>query len=190
MWPFKSKKDKAKFTYAEEHNKAYSAYKKASQIGIWAGVLNVVGLLIAILQVNFEDQIFNLFFCFGSEHLLLKGILKTSFIQSNIPLFYVIAFASALLISAYFILTSVFAKQGKRVALMMMFIGYCVDTLMLIPLGISRLETLANLWLTGAIHAVIFLCMALAIYEYYKIIKIAITHKVLEEVKEGEITNE
>ena len=62
MWPFKSKKDKAKLTYAEEHNKAYSAYKKASQIGIWAGVLNVVGLLIAILQVNFEDQIFNLFF--------------------------------------------------------------------------------------------------------------------------------
>lgn len=187
MWPFKSKKKD--LTYEEEHNKAYSAYKKASQIGIWAGVLNVIGLLIAIIQVNSEEMAFNLFFCFGAEHLFLKGILKTPFMQNNVPLFYVIGAITAILISTYFILTSVFAKQGKRKALYMMFIGYCVDTLCLIPLGASGIETATNLWLSGAIHAIIFIFMAIALYEYYKIINIAIKYNILKEV-EGDTNNE
>ena len=170
MWPFK-KKDKTKLTYQEEHNKAYNAFKKASRIGIWAGVLCVIGLLTAIAQQS-QIGMFNLFLCFGSVDFIICLFLSNSLLTAT-PWFYILSFLIAISVSALFILLSVFASQGKKIPLILMVILYFIDMIFIIPMGLMGLESTGNLWLSIGVHTVIIVFMFIALYEYFNIIKIA-----------------
>ena len=177
MWPFKRKKEQ--LSYAEEHNRAFGAYKKAAMIGIWSGVLNVFGLLIAITQIS-QTNSFSLFLCYGSVDFLICLMMGVHSIISS-PLFYILSFVIAAAVSSGFILLSVFATQGKKISLYIMSGLYLLDLMFILPLGLMGLETLGNILLSIVVHVVIIAFLLIAIYQYDKIVKIAIKHGILKE---------
>jgi hypothetical protein len=181
MWPFKKKKPE-ELTYEEEHNKAFNAYKKSSQIGIWGGVLNVLGLLIAIAQIS-EMKFLNLFLCYGSTNFFIDLMMLNTSLAAS-PWFYIIGFAIAMALSAVFILLSVFASQGKKIPLILSVVLYFIDLCFVFPLGLLGFENVGTLWLNVAVHVIILGFLFIALYQYVKIIKIAIKYGILKEERE------
>lgn len=164
------KREKPQLTYEEAHNKAYWKYSKAAGIFIWAGILNVVGLIFAIIQYHGGATLsYDFYLCFLSNTAIFRLFALTSL---DIAPLYVIYFVIACASSSGLILCSVFAKQGKKNALFIGTIIYFIDLFCAIPsyfLG----ENVTNLWLSIAIHIIISSFSVIAIYEYFHIIRIA-----------------
>lgn len=185
------KREKRPLTYEETHNKAYWRYSKAAGIFIWAGVLNVIGLIFAIIQYHGgAATTYDFYLCFASNNVFFRLIGQ---IGLDMAITYVLWFIIACGSAAGLVLCSVFAKQGKRTPL---FIGaaiYFVDLFCTIPsyfLG----ENITNLWLIILIHIIIISFSVIAIYEYFHIIRIAeqfgkISKSGQVEQKEGDSEN-
>ena len=176
--PKKPKKvsKKKELTYEEAHNKAFARFRKSSQILIWSGALNVLGLLISLVQLNSEPFLFNPFLCYASNNLIIRALTYIPGFSSYSVIWYVVSILVAIASSTGMIILGVFASQGKRYPL---FIGsgiYLIDLFFVIPLVFVG-ESISNMWLSAAIHIIILVFLGFAIYEYFNIIKLALKHK-------------
>ena len=141
--------------------------------------MNVFGLLIAIAQLS-QTQSLGLFLCYGSVDFLICLMLGNSALTST-PLFFILSFIIAIAVSSGFILLSVFASQGKKVSLYLMAGFYLLDLMFILPLGLMGLESLGNTLLSIVVHIVIIGFLLIALYQYDKIVKIAVKHGILKE---------
>lgn len=175
----KTKKSKKPLTYEEAHNKAFSKYRKSSQILVWAGVLNVIGLIVAFIQLNNEPYVFNPFLCFASNNLIIRLLMSIQSMEKLNFLWYIISTIVAIASGTGMIICGVFAQQGKRVPLFLGFSLYIIDMFCIIPLNFVG-ESTSNLWLIAGIHVIIIAFLAIAVYEYFNIIKIALKYNKLK----------
>lgn len=175
------KKKKEELTYEEAHNKAFSRFQKASQVLVWTGVLNFMGLVIAIIQLNTTEQhLFNPFLCFSSNIFAFKTLMLIPNLQNFNAIWYLLVFLIAILSSVGMILLGVYAQQGKKKHLFAGVSIYLFDlfcTLLLILIE----DSYANLWLIAGIHVIVLAFLMVAIYEYFNIIKIAVKYGVIKE---------
>ena len=173
------KRPKKELTYEEAHNKAFSRYKKSSQILIWAGALNVIGLIVAFAQLNTETFSFNPFLCFASNNLIFRLLTYIPWLKDVDFLWYIFCIIIAIASSAGLVLLGVFAQQGKKSALFTGVGLYLFDTFCVISLNFVG-ESITNLWLVAGIHVIIMAFLCVAIYEYFNIIKIAEKYGILK----------
>lgn len=175
------KKDKKPLTYEEAHNKAFARYEKSSQILIWSGVLNFLGLVVAIIQLNTTDtHSFNPFLCYSSNILAFKSLMLIEGLSSINVVWYLLVFAIAIISSVGMVILGVYAKQGKKTHLFAGVSIYMLDMFCTIPLIFFE-EELAGLWLIAGIHIIVMAFLIVAIYQYFNIIKIAVKYGVIKE---------
>ena len=94
-------------------------------------------------------------------------------------LWYIISTIVAIASGTGMIICGVFAQQGKRVPLFLGFSLYIIDMFCIIPLNFVG-ESTSNLWLIAGIHVIIIAFLAIAVYEYFNIIKIALKYNKLK----------
>ena len=174
------KKNKKPLTYEEAHNKAFSRYRKAAQIMIWAGALNVIGLIVALIQLNSETKTFSPFLCFSTNNLCFRLMMFIPGLESINFLWYFLCIIIAIIFGAGMAACGVFAQQGKKIPLFIGLVFYTIDMFTTISLNFVG-ESTANLWLISGIHVIIIVFLAIAVYEYFNIIKLAIKHNKIKE---------
>lgn len=166
---------KKELTYEEAHNKAFYRFQKSSQILIWSGALNVLGLIISFIQLNSDTRSFNPFLCYSSNNLLIRALTYIPQLEGYSILWYVISIIIAIASSSGMIVLGVYAQQGKKYPL---FIGtgiYFLDLFCIIPLVFVG-EIVSNMWLAVGVHIIVLFFLGAAIYQYFNIIKLAIKH--------------
>ena len=174
-------KKKAPSTYQEAHNKAFSRYKKSSQILIWSGVINFFGLIVAIIQLNTTaTHSFNPFLCYSSNILVFRLSMLIPGLSEINFLWYLLVIAVSLITSVGMILLGVYAQQGKKIHLFTGVSLYVLDLFLTIPLIFIE-DSYTNLWLIAGIHVIILVFLIVAIYEYFNIIKIAVKYGVIKK---------
>ena len=181
------KRQKRILTYEEEHNKHFWRYQKASRVLIWAGAINVVSLIVSVIQSLVNKTTLFFYLCFGLDDVLYQVLRLVPFFQTSTGAYFYIAsiLAISIITSSGAVLISVFASQGKKNYLWAMVIAYAIDSLLIIAsyfLG----ENIASIWMMFALHIIILAFLAIAVYEYYKIIEVAIRHGVIKNKNEGE----
>lgn len=191
---------KKSYTYAEAHNRAFWAFNKATRVMIWAGILNVVGLMVGILQEAFGGVMNNFVFpldtylhntivnsgyqyslCFGTNALifrLLESYAFNKFVGEAMSeiVFVIIIVIIAILFSGIIVYLSVLASQGKKWALFTQSIFYIVDTGAIIGNYIIG-EHISILWIQVALHIVILFFVVISIYQYYHLFAIERIYK-------------
>lgn len=180
----KERKQKKKLTYVEAHNKAYWAFHKSSRILLWAGVLNIAGLLIGLIQayvepiyiVDFIDGSI-LFTALGGQTTLnfSLGFAMSAFFSrlielAGLPLggFIALIVIIALLFSALAVFLGVFSSQGKKWALFTGFGFYLLDTVFVIGCYLLG-EPITFLWIFIGIHFIVLGFICLAVFQYYNL---------------------
>jgi hypothetical protein len=178
-------KKKTPLTYEEAHNKAFWRYQKSSQILVWTGILNFIGLIIAIIQLNTTEQhLFNPFLCYSSNIFAFKSLMLIPNLNQINFVWYLLVFAIALISSVGMILLGVYAQQGKKKHLFAGVSIYIFDlfcTLLLIFIE----DSYASLWLIAGIHVIVIAFLMVAIFEYFNIIKIAVKYGVIKEKEQN-----
>jgi hypothetical protein len=185
------RKEKKQLTYAEAHNKAFWAFHKSSRILIWAGVLNMAGLLITLLQ-GYIDSLQPQYFIEGT--VLFNTLMATRFnyslgfsidslfnrlieMQSLADVWFVISIiAIAIVMSAFSIMLGVFASQGKKIALFGGTAFYLLDFVAIIGCYLLG-EPSIYLWIMFGLHIVILFFLLVAIFEYYNLFTIEKIYK-------------
>lgn len=197
----KIRKSKKTLTYAEAHNRAFLAYNKASRVIIWAAILNVIGLMVAIIQqamTKFDDYfVFALNSLLGStvvssgfQFSLCYGINSFIFRLLEIPFanklgdqtlsyasYIIILVIIAILISAITVYVSVLASQGKKAALYGEIIFYILDTFMIVGCYIIG-EASEILWILIGLHVIVLFFLGMALFQYYKLFEIEKIYKI------------
>ena len=168
-------------TYKEIHNKTLERFKKSSRLIIWAGVLNVISLLISIIQfATIKDNLY-FYFCFGCNDLIFRSLMYIpNFVNKFIVLYFIVIVLIAILTTSLAVILGVFGSQGKKKALWGSLIFYTIDTTFIIPC-IFIGESTISIILMSVLHIAILLIIIFAVYEYYKIIEIAKRYGVLKE---------
>lgn len=177
------KKEKKPLTYVEAHNKAFWAFHKSSRILIWAGILNVAGLLISLIQTT-DASILPVYFIEPSY--LASRLVHTSYnfslgfstgsfifrllegVDMHIAGFIALVIVIAVIFSTISIVFGVFASQGKKWALFTGFGLYLADMAMIVAcyaLG----EPSVYLWIMIGIHVVILAFLSVAVFQYYNL---------------------
>lgn len=195
----KKKKSKKVLTYAQAHNKALRSYQKSSRIMIWAGVFNIFGLMIDLIQ-NATQQIspatfiegtllgnslsfstYQYAFCFSSNSFLFRIFEMLTFYRLGDPSldfvwFIVIIMAISLIFSSLAILAGIYASQGKKIAFYGQIIFYLVDTIMILACYLIG-EASEYLWIMLGLHVIIWFFLIISIYEYYHLFAIEKIYK-------------
>lgn len=185
------KKEKKPLTYAEAHNKAFWAFHKSSRIMIWAGVLNVAGLIVGIVQRFTEalepaffitdtylssklgGSFFNFSLCFSTNSFVFR--LFEAMNLGDIG-FLSIIIGIAIVFTAGAVLLGVFASQGKKWALVGEVVFYILDMAMIIPCYLIG-EAIIYLWIMIGLHVIILGFLGVAIYQYYNLFTIEKIYK-------------
>ena len=182
----KPKKQRAPRSYVSMHNAAVSRFQKSSRIFIWAGVLNFVGLIIANVRLVAENSgQMPFYFCFG----ILNYFFNVLHYYTSIPTvwFYIIVYASALLLSAGAVLLGVKASQPSKKALYACMGIYFVDWIFVFLAFFLANETWIGLLFNGGIHAIITFFLIFAVYEYFNVFNI---EKMFEKPKNEPVEEE
>ena len=187
----KNKKEKKPLTYAEAHNKAFWAFHKSSRIMIWAGVLNVAGLIIGIVQRFTESlspsffisdtflsaklggSFYNFSLCFSTNSFVFRLLETLKWADAG---FISLIIGIAILFTAGAVVLGVFASQGKKWALISEIIFYIFDMAMIIPCYLIG-EATIYLWIMIGLHVVILGFLGVAIYQYYNLFTIEKIYK-------------
>lgn len=185
------RKNKRELTYKEEHNKHFFRFQKASRVMIWAGAISFISLVVSVLQALQKQSALFFYFCFGIDDVIFRALTFIPYFQNNngFVLYIVLIFIISIITTAGAVLLSVYASQGKKKPLWAMFIIYAIDTLAIIGsyfLG----ENIISIWMMFGLHVIVLAFLGIAIYEYYKVIEVAVKHgalkpKVTEGVKEN-----
>lgn len=177
------KKEKKPLTYVEAHNKAFWAFHKSSRILVWAGILNVAGLLISLIQTTdasippayFIDSSYLAARLISTNYNFSLGFSTGSFVfrllegvEMHVAGFIASIIVIAIVLSAISIILGVFASQGKKWALFTGFGLYLADMAMIIAcyaLG----EPASYLWIMIGVHVVILAFLIVAVFQYYNL---------------------
>lgn len=195
---FKRKKKKT-LTYVEAHNKAFSIFSKASTIMIWAGVFNVFGVMLTIIQYAMTNELAATFIkgsyfygqmvsstyqfslCFSSNTLIFRllEILNHS-IYASTPIlethfFYAIIIVISIIFAALVSYFAILTRSGKRWAMITNGVFYALDTIMVLPLYLLG-EDISLLWITLGVHIIILFFVAIGIFEYFHLFEIEKAH--------------
>ncbi|MDY0177972.1 MAG: hypothetical protein GX807_01185 [Erysipelotrichia bacterium] len=176
------KKQKKPLTYVEAHNKAYWAFHKSSRILLWAGILNIAGLLIGLIQAYAEpiyiaDYIEGsiLFTALGGKTTLnfSLGFAMSAFFSRLIELaalpiagFIVLIVIISIIFSALGVFLGVFSAQGKKWALFTGFGFYLLDTAFIVGCYLIG-EPVSFLWIFIGVHFIVLGFLCVAIFQYY-----------------------
>ncbi|MCQ3035726.1 MAG: hypothetical protein MJ248_05910 [Bacilli bacterium] len=161
---------KKETSYVETHNRAVERFRKASRILIWAGIFNVLGLAIGIVQVTTGvSDTLPFYFCFGVVNLLFNSLIVRI---GNIFWEFTIVIVIAMVFSIGAILLSVYASQGRRKPLIIATGIYFLDWIVVLVTYFLALDNWQNLVMSCGFHIIISGCLAYAIYQYFNVINI------------------
>lgn len=157
-------------SYVELHNRAVERFRKSSRILIWAGIFNVLGLAIGIVQVSSGvSDTLPFYFCFGILDILFNSLIV---MINNVYAEFAIAIVVAMALSVGAILLSVFASQGRKRPLIIATGLYFIDWVLVLIAYFLSLESWQNLIMSCGFHLIISACLAYAIYQYFNVINI------------------
>ncbi len=179
-------------TYEEQHNAAFSRFQKFSGSLIWAGILNVVSLIIIIVQGAtgaIENNAVTFNFCFGISDLTFRLLALIPFFTSGGEwLYYLTIVIIAMIYSTGAIFLGVMCRKGKIKALWAGAIIYLLDAFLVIPSSLWLSQSVLGMWIMVGLHVVILALQAYAIVIYYQIVDLAIHYQIINpqvEEKEG-----
>ena len=184
----KAKKPRV-LSYEEKHNRHYGYFSKASRVLLWAGIINVVSLLVSIIQAyTNEGSSIYFYFCFGFNDLIFKLLYNnvTYFSTSGMWLYIIIIILIAMISSAGSVLLSINAAKGKKFFLWFGFGFYIIDTLLIALCYYFGGESITSIWFMIAFHAIIIAFQCVSLYEYYKIVALAKQYGMLKAKEESE----
>ena len=168
-------------TYEEQHNAAFARYQKFSGALIWAGILNVVSLIIIIVQGTtgmVENNAITFNFCFGISDLTFRLLaLIPYFSNGGEWLYYVTIVVVAMIYSTGAIFLGVMCRKGKIKALWSGAIIYLLDSFFIIPSSIWLSQSVLGMWIMVGLHIVILAIHGYAIVIYYQIVDLAVHYK-------------
>ena len=185
----RKKRERAPRSYVQMHNGAVIRYQRASRIMVWAGVLNFVGLIISNIQfVTGQVEKIQFHFCFGISNFFFN-LLRD---RAELPYawFYIILYGVTLIMTAGAVLLGVYSSQAKKKVLIASIAIYFVDWIMMLLAFFTAVEPqseLMVLFFSGGIHIIITFFLIIALYEYYKVIKI---EKMFEKPKKEQPVEE
>ena len=185
----RKKRERAPRSYVQMHNGAVIRYQRASRIMVWAGVLNFVGLIISNIQfVTGQVEKIQFHFCFGISNFFFN-LLRD---RAELPdaWFYIILYGVTLIMTAGAVLLGVYSSQAKKKVLIASIAIYFVDWIMMLLAFFTAVEPqseLMVLFFSGGIHIIITFFLIIALYEYYKVIKI---EKMFEKPKKEQPVEE
>ncbi len=162
-------------SYVELHNRAVERFRKSSRILIWAGIFNVLGLAVGIVQIFSSpetEHTLPLYFCFGLFDIFFNLIIKEIIDWSNAYVGFGLAIFVAMIMSIGAILLSVFASQGRKRPLIIATGLYFIDWVLVLIAYFLSLESWQNLIMSCGFHLIISACLAYAIYQYFNVINI------------------
>lgn len=175
----KTKKAKRPITYSEAHNKAVKMYQKTSIFLLWAGVVNVLAIVIGIIQMSANslvsgegiDHIWpsSGFAMNFSGQIILNKLIITSMDSIIADILMIII---AVILGGAFVAVGYFAAKGKR---WLLFLGsgiYALDfgAMFFVYQAVPMVWT--NYAFTLVTHIVILIACLIAIVEYYNVIHI------------------
>lgn len=158
-------KTKKEINYVEQHNKAVLRFQKTALFLLWAGVVSLIAILISVLRTDSGLGMalsINIFLNNLINGTSLSDVLKKLLI-----------FIFALISGALFAALGYFARLGKLVFLLIGTSLYVLDfalTFFIYPLAFSNAFTFSI-----ATHVVILGALGIAIYYYFRVIKLNIS---------------
>lgn len=168
-----AKKEKRVQTYSERHNKAVRLYQKSSLFLMWAGIVNALASILGVFGVGTSiDAEGNLVDYRYSMCLSVNRMINVALENSGLDqwVFSLIIVLLSLAFGALFSLFGYLASIGKRTYLLVGGGLYALDFVLFFY------AFLATNWTTYAFglatHAVIFIAIGIAIFEYFNVLSI------------------
>ncbi len=186
---FGNKNKPRQASYVELHNSAVLRYRRACKTFIWAGVVNLVGLIVGVIQYYAQGQEYlPFFYCFGVNDFLFT--LLEPILGLNSVWFWLIVAAMLLITTSGAVLLGLFSSQGKKVILFIMLGVYLTDWIMAFLAFFVAGESWIGLLINAGIHVIVSFFLVVALYQYYNVINIEKRFKNIPTVAEQKAKKE
>lgn len=149
-------------SYEAAHNRAVRHYKKMSIFLLWAGVLNVMTAVVAVVKGGGND--YSMCFAFNQILFLLLGSTSLPAVTQI-----VLVVAIAVISGAAFALLGYFASLGSKVCLFTGGILYFLD---FVALFIWISPNSSSYVLSIVMHALFLFSIMAALFAYYSVIAV------------------